>query len=97
MIKMTGTEMIIVAFNEADACDSKAFHTWDGFFSWVIQQVQENEDADWRARAEWVYKEFEDTDVIPFDTWLKHIDYDDAKMICSYFGYSAIEEIDVEE
>lgn len=91
---MIGTEMIIVAFNEADACDSKAFHTWDGFFSWVRDQVNGSEE--WYSKAVEVYNTVEDTEVVPFDTWLSCIGFSDSRDICEYFGYSTIEEIDVE-
>lgn len=85
---------IIVAFNETDLCDSKAFHTWDGFFSWVREQVKGSEE--WYNKAVEVYNAVEDTEVVPFDTWLSCIGFSDSKDISEYFGYSVIEEIDVE-
>ena len=86
--------MIIVAFNETDLCDSVAFYTWDGFFSWVRDMVKDSKK--WYNKAVEVYNAVEDTEAVPFDTWLNCIGFSDSKDICDYFGYSVIEEIAIE-
>jgi len=91
---MAGTE-IIVAFNETDPRDSKAFRTWDSFFAWVQENVKTDEA--WHEKAVEVYNAVEDTEVVPFDTWLRCIGFSDSRDVSEYFGYFVIEEIDVEE
>lgn len=91
---MIGTEMIIVAFNETDPCDSIAFYTWDRLFSWVRDMVKNSKE--WYNKAVEVYNAVEDTEAVPFDTWLNYIGFSDSRDICDYFGYSTIEEIAIE-
>jgi len=92
---------IIVMFNECEPADSLAFPSWARVRKYVVDKICS--DFEWRSKAWHIYHAMREyielnssvvSDFYSFEEWYVDMNYTDMIELTSYFGYSAIEEID---
>ena len=92
---------IVVMFHEACPEDSLAFSSWERLRKYIVDKICS--DFEWRSKAYHIYHDMREwvefnsdivSDFYSFEEWYPDMAFTYLIELTSYFGYSAIEEID---